>query len=234
VSQKPKHYQDPSYAAFAERYRTDIVAFAEEVLGLKVSRQMAEVMRAYSKPGARVAVTANPQEDDLPDVSPLAPLGLWRLFFARQAPNELSLTLVGCLTSKLSNGNDYRRLAIRAVERTPWLAPYMHITGERIYLDGRSDWTGSCIRFVSVRAHCPESMAGFAWGSPYAAWLLEDAHKIAHACLHCAAAQLIEPGASLVLSCRGERPASSDGLGITWEDYTFAGAAMPQSDPKSR
>lgn len=233
MSQKPKHHQDPNYAAFAERYRTDIVAFAEEVLGLKVSPLMADIMRAYSKPDARVAITAKPQADDLPDVSPLAPLGLWRLFFGGIAPAAPSVTLVGCPTSKLGNGNDYRRLAVRAVERTQWLAPYLRVTGDQIYLDSSKAWEGSHIRFLAVRSHVPENLAGF-YCKHGAAWLMEDAHKIAHKCLMVATSSLFTPGASIVLSCRGEPPAGAYDLGITWEEFVLAGAAMPQSEPESR
>lgn len=232
MSQKPRHHQDPNYAAFAERYRTDIVAFAEEVLGLKVSHQMAEVMRAYSKPGARVAITAHPGSKDLPDVVPLAPLGLWRLFFGGIAPAAPSVTLVGCPTSKLSNGNDYRRLAVRAVERASWLAPYLRVTGDRIYLDSCRSWEGSHILFLSVLSYAPENIAGF-WCPHGAAWLMEDAHKMAHKSFLVAATSLTAPNGSMAISCWGERPTASDGLGITWEEFVFAGAAMPQSEPES-
>ena len=229
---KPKHYQDPSYAGFVERYSTDIVAFAEEVLALEVSPVMADIMRTYSKPGARVTISSDLNRQDRWNCSPLAPLALWRLFFARSAPDQVSTTLVGCPLSKLRSGNDYRRLALRAVERQPWLQPYMHVTGEQIYLDDRWAWNGSHIRFMAVRAAAPANIAGFALNQPHAAWLMEDAHVIASICYRAAGEQLNEPSASMVLSALKGRTPARDVVGASWVDYEFAGAAMPQSTPK--
>lgn len=233
MSQKPKHHQDPNYAAFAERYRTDIVAFAEEVLGLEVSPNMVEILRACAKPGARVAITSPPDSKDHPGVSPLVPLGLWRLFFGGIAPAAPSATMVGCPTSKLSNGNDYRWYAVRAVERVQWLAPYLRVTGERIYLDSCRSWEGSHIVFLSVLPYAPENIAGF-WCENGGAWLMEDAHKIAHQSFRVAAAPFSATNGGMAISCRGERPAASDGLGFTWEEFVLDGAPTPQSEPQSR
>ena len=157
--------KDPNYASFTARYADDIVAFAEEVLGLDLTPTQADILRSGAVPGARIGLTTHADSQDylLPQVA------LHRLFFRSQA-----VTSVACPSESLPAGEPYRRLALKAsTGPRGWVRPYLKLTGSSIRIPhsaGRSS-----VEFVPMRTGCPEEAVR---PGPDHMWFIPDAGRV--------------------------------------------------------
>lgn len=157
--------KDPSYASFAARYADDVVAFAEEVLGLDLTPSQAEILRSAAVPGTRIGLTTHGESQDylLPQVA------LHRLFFRPRA-----VTSVACPSEVLPEGDPYRRLVLTAsTGPLGWVRPYLKLTGSSIRIVHSAGQ--SSVEFVPMRTGGPEEAVR---PGPDHMWFIPDAGKI--------------------------------------------------------
>jgi len=223
----PRYEKHPSYSALADRYGNDIVAFATEVLQLEVSPKMAMLLRSATKPGARMTVTYDLDTLGSCPVTPLAPAGVWRLFFKPD-----SYTAVACPRHLINVADGYRMLVMRAMERLDWIAPYIRIGTDYVLLGRLGE--GACIQFAPARATPPERI-DTGW-SQDTAWIMEDAHLTHAVCFSAAGAALKGSNGPWLISAqtgwsidRGDVPGAT---WHNWDEFAVDGPALKQTAPR--
>jgi hypothetical protein len=161
---------DPRYLAFMERYAANIFGFAVEVCGMEVTPQQKELFDESSLFGCRVSVASG---HGTGKTRSFGVIGLWHLFCY---PN--SNTYITAPKLKTVREGVWKEMTNLLTEikkgRHAWIAEYITIQAEKVYINTRSaTW------FITTRTAprgSPENLAGT--HERYLLWMADEASGI--------------------------------------------------------
>lgn len=161
---------DPRYPDFMERYAANIYGFAVEVCGMDVTHQQKDLFDETSVFGARVSVASG---HGTGKTRSFGVIGLWHLFCY---PN--SNTYITAPKLKTVREGVWKEMTnlLAEIRKGPhaWIAEYITIQAEKVYINTRSaTW------FITTRTAprgSPENLAGT--HERYLLWMADEASGI--------------------------------------------------------